>query len=73
MVLIEAAANECQVISTPVGIAPEIGTCGNTIDELVQLVQEALEHPNTKKIPKIHPIEETSAAYIKLYNEFINN
>jgi len=72
MVLIEAAANGCQVISTPVGIAPEIGTCGNTIDELVQLVQEALEHPNTKKIPKIHPIEETSAAYIKLYNEFIN-
>lgn len=72
MVLLEAAANGCQVISTPVGIAPEIAACGDTVDELVHLSQEALENPNTKYLPKVHTTAETSAGYIKLYTEFID-
>lgn len=66
-VLLEAAAAGCRLVSTPVGIAPEIAHCAETPEALGGLLLEALRGG-----PKITPsvpytMEQTAQAYVKLY------
>ncbi|MCK6691052.1 MAG: glycosyltransferase [Thermoanaerobaculia bacterium] len=45
MVLAEAAANGCRVVSTPVGAAPELGLCAGNDAELADAVLQGVEAP----------------------------
>lgn len=44
-VLTEAAMNGCRIVSTPVGIAPDMGNCADTPEALAKLVVEATNQP----------------------------
>lgn len=65
-VLAEAAMNGCKVVSTPVGIAPEMAFCGNMETALLQQIIEAL---NQAHVPPKAPftISETAQKYLALY------
>lgn len=66
-VLTEAAAQGCHVVSTPVGIAPQIADCGDTEDALALRLQWALERAPLKQADTPFLMEETVNAYEKLY------
>ncbi len=71
MVLAEAYALGCHVVSTPVGIVPEMARCGNTKDELVEIINEILIHPQLKKFYPPFSIQNTAGKYLQLYQEKI--
>lgn len=73
MVLLEAVSNGCRVISTPVGIAPEIGTCGSEPDELVALVLKCLEQAPEVNRQVVPIIDETAAKYRSLYHQSMDH
>lgn len=68
MVLAEAPANGCRVVSTPVGVAPALGACADTDEALAAAVLYALDAPPTPFIRKPLMMEDTAAQYLKLYN-----
>jgi glycosyltransferase involved in cell wall biosynthesis len=63
----EAAMNGCRVVSTPVGVAQEFGRVAETIEELVALVLDALGQTVQKQPFLPFKMEETAAAYLRLY------
>lgn len=67
MALAEAAANGCRVVSTPVGVAPELGVCSNTDTGLAGAVLQALESPLPVAQQTTLLIEQTVERYMDLY------
>jgi len=67
-VLAEAAMNGCRVVSTPVGIAPQLAACGRTSKQLMNQTLLALDQTvmNTPFSPFM--IAETAEEYRTLYN-----
>lgn len=64
----EAVFCGCQLVSTPVGIAPEIGAAlGNTAEVLAELLVSAMDHPRSKEGHAPFNMEDTIAAYLQLY------
>ncbi len=66
-VFAEGAANGCHVVSTPVGAAPAFGVCSETTAGLASAVLQILAQPNFQKSRVVYRMEETAAAYLKLY------
>lgn len=71
MVLAEAHALGCHVVSTPVGIAPEMARCGTTKDELTEVIAEILNNPESKRVYSPFLMNETAGKYLQLYQEKI--
>ncbi len=67
MVLAEAAANGCRVVSTPVGAAPQLGSCADTDETLAAGVVNALEAPLPAPETPVFRLEDTVSAYLQLY------
>ncbi|MBL7776014.1 MAG: glycosyltransferase [Saprospiraceae bacterium] len=69
MVLLEAAASGCRVVSTPVGIAPELGRCAATDPALVEELAQALlpASPAPSPLPSRFFLEEIARQYLSLY------
>ena len=61
-VLVEAAAHGCRLVSTPVGIAPEMADCGETAQELAALV-----FPQGTPQRTIRTMEDVAGDYLQLY------
>jgi glycosyltransferase involved in cell wall biosynthesis len=68
MVLAEAAMNGCRVLSTPVGIAPQISITGQTAEALAEQILAALDKPLLKSPYTPLTMEETAKQYLKLYH-----
>lgn len=68
-VFAEGAANGCRVVSTPVGAAPVFGVCCETSAELAAAVLQVLAQPDLQKPRVVYRMEDTAAAYLKLYEE----
>lgn len=70
MVLIEAINMGCAVVSTSVGIAPELVPTAETTDLLCLKAEEALlRYPESaKKLPVEYEMQEVAKAYAALYN-----
>lgn len=66
-VLAEAAQNGCRLVSTPVGIGPEMAACADTPAQLAQLVLEALEKPLIEQPVVTYTIEKAADAYQRLF------
>ncbi|MBL7781257.1 MAG: glycosyltransferase [Saprospiraceae bacterium] len=66
-VLPEAAQNGCRLVSTPVGIGPEMAHCGDTPEQLARLVLEALQKPLNMKPLVPYDIEKAADAYQRLF------
>lgn len=64
-VLAEAAAHGCEVVSTPVGIAPEMAACGKTKEELAGQVLE-----NRHLIIPQGTMEDVAGQYLRLYGNY---
>lgn len=71
MVLLEAYANGCEVISTPVGIASEIGHIGSSAEELLKQLEIQLFEKKEKKKYQIKNISETALEYEIIYSNRI--
>jgi glycosyltransferase involved in cell wall biosynthesis len=70
-VLTEAAMNGCRVVSTPVGIAPQLtNQLGRTPKELSIEVLHALNAPLLDKPNIPFTMEETAQAYLRMYNGY---
>ncbi len=67
-VLAEAAANGCRVVSTPVGIAQEVGVVADGIDELAALSTEQLEQTVRQQPFVPLAMEQAVEAYLNLYS-----
>lgn len=68
----EAAQAGCRIVSTPVGIAPEMGAvCGFSEGELAVEVLDALRLPNgemtNEEMATRFSAADTAAAYLDLY------
>jgi glycosyltransferase involved in cell wall biosynthesis len=68
MVLAEAAMHGCRVLSTPVGIAPQISVTGQTAEALAEQMLAALDKPPLKSPYTPLTMEETAQQYLKLYH-----
>jgi glycosyltransferase involved in cell wall biosynthesis len=68
MVLTEAAMQGCRVLSTPVGIAPQISVTGRTAEALAEQILAALDKPLLKSPYTPLTMEETAQQYLKLYH-----
>lgn len=66
-VLAEAAANGCHVVSTPVGIARDLASCGNTAEALFELAARLLVLPPPSGQVRVKTMEEVAAEYLDLY------
>lgn len=66
-VLEEARMQGCQLVSTPVGIAPEIAACASTENELSALVLTLLTGPLRKVEANSWSIQDTARGYLDLY------
>ncbi|MCB0533804.1 MAG: glycosyltransferase [Lewinellaceae bacterium] len=66
-VFAEGAANGCRVVSTPVGAAPAFGVCSETSAGLAAAVLQVLAQPDLQKPRVVYRMEDTAAAYLKLY------
>ena len=66
-VLEEARMQGCQLVSTPVGIAPEIAACASTENELSALVLTLLAGPLRKVESNSWTIQDTARGYLDLY------
>ena len=68
-VLAEAAANGCHVVSTPVGIARDLASCGNTAEALFNhLVRLLVLPPPSGPVP-VKTMDEVAAKYLDLYED----
>ncbi|MBC7774568.1 MAG: glycosyltransferase [Phycisphaerae bacterium] len=67
-VLAEAAMNGCRVVSTPVGIAPQLWVVGNRVDALVEQTLLALEQPLLTLPHTPFIMEEAALKYLNLYS-----
>jgi len=68
-VLAEAAMNGCRVVSTPVGIAPQISTVGDTLGALVEQTMLALDQPLLKWPNAPVTMESVACKYLNLYRK----
>lgn len=68
-VLAEASAFGCQVISTPVGIAADVGVTGKTVEELAFQIKKAL----TEKSSNAHQTQFSVQAMIDSYVALLPN
>ena len=68
-VLAEAARAGCRVVSTPVGIAPELGAVAENIEDLARLVAEDLQQPIEEHSFAPFTMEKTAEAYLRLYSK----
>lgn len=66
-VLLEAAAAGCRLVSTPVGIAPEVAQCAETPEALGGLLLEVLATGPQKTPSAPYTMEQTAQAYLKWY------
>ncbi len=66
-VLAEAAMNGCRVVSTPVGIAPQLSVVGDCLDKLMAQTLTALDQPLRQSPLPPFTIEETARRYLSLY------
>ncbi len=64
-VLAEAAAQGCRVVSTPVGIAPELGFAAGSDEALAEAVVAGLGHAAEIQAPLL--MSETAERYVALY------
>lgn len=71
-VLEEARMLGCQLVSTPVGIAPEIAACASTEIELSALVLKLLAGPWKEVGAIAWSIQDTAKGYCKLYATYLN-
>jgi len=67
----EAAAQGCYVVSTPVGVAPEIADCGGNMQELILKVHRALRLPAPEYPFVSAKMEDTVHKYLHLYQQSI--
>lgn len=68
-VLAEAAGAGCRVMSTPVGIAPELGAVAENVEDLARLVVEELQQPIEEHSFAPFTMEKTAEAYLRLYSK----
>lgn len=68
MVLLEAFANGCQIVSTDVGIAEELGQTGNDETLLSDKLNQALSESRSRPGFRINTIDECALAYKTRYN-----
>lgn len=66
-VLVEAALAGCRVVSTPVGIATEIGQTAEQAADLADLVAQSLHFQVTPAPFLWHEFQQNAHAYLKLY------
>jgi glycosyltransferase involved in cell wall biosynthesis len=71
-VLAEADMCGCQVISTPVGIAPDQYPTSMQVNSLAEMVSDALDTPKNKKPFVPYTMEQTAQAYTDLYQKKLN-
>ena len=69
-VFLEALANEMQIVSRPVGIAPQLEYCqtGHSPEELLQYLQSALVSASPARSLLPYSIDRTVDQYLALYN-----
>lgn len=67
MVFIEAQAMGCRVVSTPVGIAQDVGTVDNSQEKLARLVVDALSGSGNVSGNSTYHIQDTISRYSELY------
>jgi glycosyltransferase involved in cell wall biosynthesis len=67
MVMAEAAMNGCRVLSTPVGVAPQIASVGHSFAELVKQVAIALNKPLLTTPNRPVRMADTAKCYLDLY------
>jgi glycosyltransferase involved in cell wall biosynthesis len=70
-VLTEAAANGCHVVSTEVGIAPQIAECATTFEGMCNRLRWALERPPLQAPEVPYTMDTTVQQYWKLYENTI--
>lgn len=68
-VLAEAAGNGCRVVSTAVGIAPTLGVVAENEKSLAKLVVEGLGTLDEGRLFVPFTMEETAAAYLRVYGK----
>jgi len=68
MVLAEAAMNGCRLVSTPVGIAPQLTVTGQTSESLAEQILWALDQPLLKSPNTPLTMEDTAQQYLNLYH-----
>jgi len=66
-VLAEAAGAGCRVVSTLVGIAPEMGAVAENVEDLARLVVEGLQQPVEEHSFAPFTMKNTTEAYLRLY------
>jgi glycosyltransferase involved in cell wall biosynthesis len=71
LVLAEAAANGCQIVSTPVGIAPEMGHCAEQPEALAEQLLRAIAAPPRSAPFVPFSIEQAAEAYWRLYQKWV--
>jgi glycosyltransferase involved in cell wall biosynthesis len=69
LVMAEAAANGCQVVGTPVGIAPQMGHCAEQPRDLAEQVLRAIAQPSRAKPFVPFGIEQAAEAYWQIYQK----
>ena len=68
-VLAEAAGNGCHVVSTPVGIARDLASCGNTAGALFNHVVRLFVLPPPSGPVPVKKMDEVAAKYLELYED----
>ena len=68
-VLVEAAAAGCDVVSTPVGIAPELCDTGKNIELLNELIIKKIKKPSATLLGERLIISNTVDQYLKLWHD----
>jgi len=66
-VLPEAAMNACHLVSTPVGIAPQMADCADDPETLAKKVMAAIRQPLLRATALPYTIEKAADAYQRLY------
>lgn len=67
MAMAEAVANGCRVVSTPVGIAPQVGATATTPERLADLALEAVQRTPMEAGHTPFTAAQTADAYLELY------
>lgn len=73
LVLVEAYAMGCQVVSTPVGIAEKFGQSGRTKEDLEKLIINAFKLKPSYPQSEVPKITETALQYLDLYKNKIKS
>ncbi|TNE58206.1 MAG: glycosyltransferase, partial [Bacteroidetes bacterium] len=66
-VFVEAAAQGCRIVSTPVGCAPAHWACSPNDDRLAALLAKAIQAPLPNQPDVPYSMEQTTQAYLELY------